>query len=285
MSENKTPKTYRRPVKVAITVLIAGFAVSLAGNLAAINLDDGKPPGVGAYISAVWWPLALFLMVELTLHTPWDSSFRDKAVRYLGITLVGGLAFYISYFHLAHVLSSFGYDTPSRYAGPLAVDVAMVVATMALNRIGVATRAAAATASGQEGRTTPPPIEAPGVPEATDRREGDDLGEDGLNADWSGLDAELDAELAEMVATAQAEPVAETPPPSLPLPPSVPSATVQLTAVPEQAAKLIRETLEADAAATGAFIARELLSAGLAGSEKTGRRYVAAVKNGTARVS
>ena len=136
-------KTYRRPVVVATTVLATGVLASLAGNLQAINLDN-QAPGIGAHISAVFWPVILFGTVELLIHTPWMSNWRDRLTKGAVVILVAGVAAWVSYWHLANVLSHYGYDVASRYVGPLAVDAAMVLATLALNRIGHARRAAMA---------------------------------------------------------------------------------------------------------------------------------------------
>lgn len=132
-------KTHRRATIVATLVLLAGVTASLAGNLQAINLHNHRP-GVGAYISAVIWPLFLFAAIEILLHTPWLSNWRDRLTKGMAVAMVGGVAAYVSYFHLANVLSNYGYDVASRYAGPLAIDACMAMATLALNRVGHARR-------------------------------------------------------------------------------------------------------------------------------------------------
>lgn len=138
-------KTHRRALVISTTVLAAGIAASLAGNLQAINLS-GRTPGIGAYISATWWPLALFGVIEIMLHTPWLRNWRDGWTKVVAVGLVGVMAAYISYFHLAHTLSAYGYDVASRYMGPLAIDAAMAMATLSLNRVGHARRAASLAA-------------------------------------------------------------------------------------------------------------------------------------------
>lgn len=142
-------KPHRRATWMATLVLLAGVTASLAGNLQAINLDNHRP-GIGAYISAIIWPVFLFLAIEILLHTPWLANWRDALTKGMAVVLVGGVAAYVSYFHLAHVLSSYGYDVASRYAGPLAIDACMAMATLALNRVGQARRLAMATLDGQE---------------------------------------------------------------------------------------------------------------------------------------
>jgi hypothetical protein len=135
-------KTHRRPATVATLTLLGGIAASLSGNLQAINLGSHQP-GIGAYVSAIVWPLTLFAVVEVLLHTPWLNNWRDGLTKAVAVGFVGLMAAYISYFHLAHTLSAYGYDVVSRYAGPLAIDAAMVMATLALNRVGQARRALA----------------------------------------------------------------------------------------------------------------------------------------------
>lgn len=136
----KPPRPHRRALTVATLVLLAGIVTSIAGNLQAINLDNARP-GVGAYISAMFWPIILFGMIELLLHTPWTTNWRDAWTKTIGVLLVGFVAAWISYFHMAHVLADYGYDDLSSYVGPLAVDAAMATATLALNRVGQARRA------------------------------------------------------------------------------------------------------------------------------------------------
>lgn len=131
---------HRRPLIVATAVLALGVAASLAGNLQAINLDNARP-GVGAYISAVLWPLSLFGVVELLIHTPWLATWRDRTTKGAVLVAVAAVAAWISYWHLANVLSHYGYDVASRYAGPVAIDAAMVLAALALDRVVQARRA------------------------------------------------------------------------------------------------------------------------------------------------
>jgi hypothetical protein len=142
MSNRETGQTmsHRRPTFVATSVLVAGVLASLAGNLQAINLDNAAP-GVGAHVSAIFWPAILFGTVELLIHTPWLSNWRDRLTKASVVLLVAAVAAWVSYWHLANVLSHYGYDVASRYAGPLAIDAAMVLATLALNRVGHARRA------------------------------------------------------------------------------------------------------------------------------------------------
>jgi hypothetical protein len=133
-------KTHSRATLVATLTLVLGIMASLAMNLQAINLSD-RAPGVGAYVSAMWWPASLFLGIEILVHTPWQDMNRDRWTKAGVLFLVAAVAAWVSYWHGAHVLSAYGYDVASRYVGPLAVDALMVLATLALNRVGQARRA------------------------------------------------------------------------------------------------------------------------------------------------
>ncbi len=136
----KTPKPYRRALVVSTTALVGGIAASLAGNLQAINLHGA--PGVGATISAVIWPVFLFAAIEVMLHTPWIRSWRDGLTKWAALLAVAFTAFWISYWHMQHVLQAYGYDAVSSHVGPLAIDVLMMAATLSLNRVGQSRRMA-----------------------------------------------------------------------------------------------------------------------------------------------
>ena len=316
MSENETPNPYRRAKGIAFTVLGLGLAASVAGNIQSIYLDapHGESPSVGAFISAVWWPGILFLMIEIAIHTPWAKTSTDRVVQWLGAGVIGALAFYISYFHLAHVLSSFGYDTASRYVGPLAIDTAMMVATYALRRISLATAEAqlaaevamADMAKAQEmakmatemakDLATPEVATAP-EPVATVATEPAAGQEADLATDWADLEGDLDRELAEMTEAAAARAAAGTQDeePAAEPEPATDEASqerqeeapaVRLTTVPALAAKRIQEALDGGATKDELTALDEALAAeGIAGSTRTARRWRAAVANQTARVS
>lgn len=280
MSENTNNQNLTPARWTAGTVIGMGLLASVAGNIQSILLEPG-PPSVGALLSAVWWPALLFGMIHLALTIPWGGGFW-RAGRWIGPGVIGGLAFYVSFFHLAHVLSYYGYDVVSRYAGPLTVDVAMFVATIAWHRVTVAKTLASGHAEVAEVATSAGQEELASAPE---------VATDDLASDWANLDEELDAELAAMVASAQTapRPIPEPEPEETPEVAQGPAAranTTTLTRVPELAAKRIRAALDADASnADLAALDAALAAEGIAGSARTARRWRAAVANGTARVS
>jgi hypothetical protein len=277
MSENETP-TYRRPAAVATTVLVLGTAASLAINAKAISLTP-NPEG-GAYVSGLAWPLALLLVIELMIHTPWMSNKRDAWTKGAALVIVGGVAAWISYWHGVHVLAHWSYDEVGQHAGPLVADVAMAVATLALNRIGHAKRMAKNVAVAT--------VATPPAPVAT-VASAEDVATADLANDWAGLEDEVAAYVAaEQARPVSAPPAIETAETTAPEPaeePAQTAATTTLTKVPAEAAKRIQAALEANPKATAVSIAADLVEAGLADSPRSGRRYVAAVKNGTARLA
>lgn len=132
-------RPYQRAGRLALTGLTGGILASLAMNLQAINLGQDEP-GIGAYVSAVVWPSALFVAIEIMLHTPWLKSNRDAFTKWMGLLAVAGMSAWISYWHGVHVLIAFHYDTMSAHSGPLAVDLFMAMSALALNRVGQARR-------------------------------------------------------------------------------------------------------------------------------------------------
>lgn len=142
---------HRRASVWAMGMILGGLAMSLAGNFQAINLDGGRP-GIGAYVSAFIWPSFLFGVIEVMLHTPWLANWRDRFTKGGALILVAFVAAWISYWHLAHVMKAYGYDTVASHTGPLAVDIGMVLATLALDRVRKAGQEppASAVTSGQE---------------------------------------------------------------------------------------------------------------------------------------
>lgn len=133
------PKLHSRAGRLAMTGLAGGILASLAMNLQAINLGQDSP-GVGAYVSAVIWPSALFVAIEIMLHTPWLSSMRDGLTKWIGLSGVAAMSAWISYWHGVHVLQAYHYDAAGAHFGPIAVDLMMTMSALALNRVGRARR-------------------------------------------------------------------------------------------------------------------------------------------------
>lgn len=316
MSENETsqtPESYGRARVVAGLTLAIGALASLAFNIKAISLDHAKAlakgltPDDSAYVAGLLAPLFLAMAIELLQHTPWRTSTGswaknpDTWVRAGVLVLVAGVAAWISYWHGVHVLGSWGYDEVAKRVGPVVPDAAMILATLALHRVGQAKRGHVATQVATRPLATRPGVAAaPGLtPVATARPAWvataghrpllpivpatDSVpAEIPLEADWADLEADLDREVAEMINAAKNAPEAPSNAPASPAP-TTEGQGVKLTTVPAAAAALITEALAAGQA-DRALDAR-LVEEGLASSDRTARRYRAAVANGTARVS
>ncbi|MFC3381563.1 helix-turn-helix domain-containing protein [Couchioplanes azureus] len=109
---------------------------------------DWSPPG-GAVVGAIFWPVALFVAVEILARIAWPSGLRWDVLRFGGLVPVAGVAAFVSYRHLSGLLAFYGEGGSTAIFGPLAVDGLMVMATGALlaTAHGTTTLAAAPVAS------------------------------------------------------------------------------------------------------------------------------------------
>ena len=117
--------------------VLLGGAVSIAANIAhsyvpPVGVGVDWSPHAGAVIGAVFWPLALFVAVEIFARTAWPSQGRWALLRWLGLLPVALVAAVVSYRHLSGLLAFYGEDVLTTRIGPLAVDGLMVMATGAL---------------------------------------------------------------------------------------------------------------------------------------------------------
>ncbi|GII20848.1 hypothetical protein [Planosporangium mesophilum] len=158
----------------AYTGAILGGAVSVAANVAHSYVPPEYAPAdwtphTGAVVGAVFWPIALFVAVEIFARIAWPDGRRWTALRFLGLLPVALVAAVVSYRHLSGLLTFYREDTLTATIGPLAVDGLMVMATGAL--IATGSRRAAGTAAEQVAETAtdaappaPAAAPAPGTP-------------------------------------------------------------------------------------------------------------------------
>jgi hypothetical protein len=135
----------------AYTGAILGGAVSVAANVAHSYVPPADAPATwtphgGAVVGAIFWPVALFVAVEIFARIAWPTGRRWTALRFLGLLPVAAVAAVVSYRHLSGLLGFYGEDPLTVVIGPLAVDGLMVMATGALIATGVRATAKASTA-------------------------------------------------------------------------------------------------------------------------------------------
>ena len=116
---------------------VLGGLVSIAANVAhsyvppAGATADWRPP-IGDVVGAVFWPVALFVAIEILARTAWPRATRWVVVRFLGLLPVAVVAAIVSYGHLSGLLAHYGESSLTAHLGPLAVDGLMVMASSAL---------------------------------------------------------------------------------------------------------------------------------------------------------
>lgn len=142
-----------------------GGAVSVAANVAHSYVPPAAPPEnvdpatwtpePGAVLSAVIWPVFLFVAIEILARYSWPAGRHWMVLRFGGLLPVALVAAVVSYRHLSGLLAHYGEDALTVAIGPLAVDGLMIMAAGAL--IATARRAtepaATAPAVAAEART------------------------------------------------------------------------------------------------------------------------------------
>ncbi|WP_428963447.1 DUF2637 domain-containing protein [Micromonospora fluostatini] len=126
-----------RPSRWAYLGLILGGLVSVAANIAhSFIAPKGAPenwtPEPGAVVSAIVWPLFLFIAIEILARTPWPNGWGWDVLRWVGLPPVALVAAFVSYQHLSGLLRHYDEGTLVIWFGPVAVDGLMLMATAAL---------------------------------------------------------------------------------------------------------------------------------------------------------
>lgn len=121
-----------------------GYVGALLGGLVSIGANTahsyvppvGAPsawrPPVGAVVGAVFWPVALFVAIEILARTLWPDGAWWILVRFAGLLPVAVVAAIVSYNHLSALLGHYGEDRLTTVIGPLAVDGLMVMSSAAV---------------------------------------------------------------------------------------------------------------------------------------------------------
>ena len=116
---------------------VLGGLVSIAANVAHSYVPPARAaagwhPPIGDVVGAVFWPVALFVAIEILARTAWPRATRWVVVRFAGLLPVAVVAAIVSYGHLSGLLAHYGESTLTSHLGPLAVDGLMVMASSAL---------------------------------------------------------------------------------------------------------------------------------------------------------
>ncbi len=131
--ENSHGKSHRRDgVRWAVAGIVAGAGVSIAANVGHSYIPpDVLPPGVtaqewspplGGVFLAVWWPIALFIALEVLASRQWPPGRLWWAVRLVLTGPVAAVAAVVSYHHLSGLLAYWGEDGFTVRFGPVAID-------------------------------------------------------------------------------------------------------------------------------------------------------------------
>jgi hypothetical protein len=111
-----------------------GAVASLAANVAhALIAPD---PELGLILSAVFWPLALLVAIEVLTRVAWPAGRRWVVLRFGGLLPVAAVTAVVSYQHMSGWLAAIGAGGFEATFGPVAVDGMMVICTGALVAAG-----------------------------------------------------------------------------------------------------------------------------------------------------
>lgn len=179
--------------------LAVGIVLSVAGNVAHAYVPPGLPPrapapsgwepAAGVVVSSTFWPIILFLTLEIMLSVRWPRRWYLQAVRWGALGVVAGIAAVVSYQHLSGLLRYWGESEFAWRFGPGAVDGLLVMSTTAV----VVLRLRLTSAAGADETPT-----APGPLVATladvERRHGGEFAVDGAADELAAARRQLAAE-------------------------------------------------------------------------------------------
>jgi Protein of unknown function (DUF2637) len=106
-------------------VLFLGVAASLAANML-----HAEPNNYSRTIAA-WPPLALFATIEVISRVPVSRAWLAGA-RVVSTIVIGGIAAWVSYWHMVAVVGRFGEQGATPYLLPFSVDGLVIVASVSL---------------------------------------------------------------------------------------------------------------------------------------------------------
>lgn len=145
----RAPRANGSGVVVAWGAFALGLVVSVASNIGHVIVvvrPEEELVRVASMAMAALWPLLLAVAVEVVSRVSWPRSWQWWLPGYAGTIVVGLIAFVISYQHLHGLLLAFGESDLTALLGPIALDLTIVVAGVALLAIGESRKAEAAAA-------------------------------------------------------------------------------------------------------------------------------------------
>jgi hypothetical protein len=116
-------------------VLVLGIAASIAANV--LHAE----PNTVARMIAAWPPAALLLTLELIARVPVHRK-RLAALRVVATTIIGGIAAWVSYWHMAAVALRYHEASDAAHLIPFSVDGLVVVASVSLVELAAKIRTA-----------------------------------------------------------------------------------------------------------------------------------------------
>ena len=139
---------------------VLGGLVSIAANVAhSFVPPTGSPtdyrPPLGDVVGAVFWPIALFIAIEILARTTWPTGARWVVVRFLGLLPVALVAAIVSYNHLSGLLAHYHESALTAHLGPMAVDGLMIMSSAAVMATAAKRRDAAGARRAAEADTAP----------------------------------------------------------------------------------------------------------------------------------
>jgi hypothetical protein len=124
-----------RGVRWAYLGMTIGGAASIFANIAHAMLPASPPPG--SVIAAAFWPVALFVTIEILAKNAWPAGARWTLLRWGGTLPVAAVTAVVSYRHMSGLLTAWGEDPLTATIGPIAVDGLLVMSTGAIVAAGV----------------------------------------------------------------------------------------------------------------------------------------------------
>jgi hypothetical protein len=110
--------------------VVSGLGLSVWANMTHAALQPGGATP-GALAMAGFWPIGLFLSLEILTRTAWTGGVALAAAR-VGLAVVVTVAAVVSYLHLHGLLVGYGEAWLPAIIGPLAIDGLMAVSAAAL---------------------------------------------------------------------------------------------------------------------------------------------------------